>query len=138
MDEYALLVGSTVSFFRFQFFALANYVCVLVFSVPYPLTLCNVLFLNHLSYTDEHNERVFKATLAEIFLRENRLRYIIAIEMPKIETKGVTPSVDYSLLRKYSTVFYPRIFSTKCSNTQKIHVLHRDDYLKKMHYRKAV
>ncbi|KAM7343044.1 cilia- and flagella-associated protein 61-like [Cochliomyia hominivorax] len=104
-----------------------------------PLSTTNTCFLNTFVYNSDFNPKMIKELLCEIFYRENKLRYILIAECPDYSRYQGMPEPNYYCLEEFSVVFYPKCFSVNsCPNTQKLHVIMRDDMLPRMRYRKAL
>ncbi|XP_011293922.1 cilia- and flagella-associated protein 61-like isoform X1 [Musca domestica] len=106
---------------------------------PLPLSQGNTFFFNTFIYHRDYNPQLLQHVLCEIFQRENKIRYIIAVQCPEYGVKYPKDRPDYYCLEQFSTVYYPKCFSAiTCPNTEQIHVIRRDDVIPKMRYRRAL
>ncbi|XP_061388706.1 cilia- and flagella-associated protein 61-like [Musca vetustissima] len=104
-----------------------------------PLSQGNTFFFNCFIYHKDYNPQLLQYVLCEIFQRENKIRYILAIESPEYRYKYDKDRPDYYCLQSFSLVYYPKCFSAiTCPNTQRIYVIRRDDVIPKMRYRRAL
>ncbi|XP_075169794.1 cilia- and flagella-associated protein 61-like isoform X1 [Haematobia irritans] len=103
-----------------------------------PLNPSNSIFFNTFIYNKSYNPALLRKVLNEIFMRENKVRYIIAVQYPDYGFKKEKERPDYYCLEQFSTRFYPYCFSAiACPNPERIHVICRDDIIQKMSYRFA-
>ncbi|XP_073848569.1 cilia- and flagella-associated protein 61-like [Musca autumnalis] len=104
-----------------------------------PLSQGNTFFFNNFIYHKDYNPQLVQMVLCEIFQRENKIRYIIAVQCPEYGFKYEKDYPNYYCLEQFSSIYYPKSFSAiSCPNTQQIYVIRRDEVIPKMRYRRAL
>ncbi|XP_013110105.2 cilia- and flagella-associated protein 61-like [Stomoxys calcitrans] len=103
-----------------------------------PLNSGNTMFLNTFIYNKIHNPALLQEVLGEIFLRENKIRYVIVVQCPDYGFRNEKKRPDFYCVEQFCSTFYPHSFSaSSCPNSEQIHVVYRDDVIPKMRYRTA-
>ncbi|XP_052841054.1 cilia- and flagella-associated protein 61 isoform X2 [Drosophila gunungcola] len=110
-------------------------------TVRYCLTLSiswlNALFFNFCIYKSEYS-MVLVEIIKEVFYRENRVWYLIAVRTPLVRQPSHFMET-FDDLEKISQIFYPLEFCTeKNCNTQSLYIVDRFSVLPKITYRKAL
>jgi len=98
----------------------------------------NTLFFNYCIYARDHPNALLDV-LREVFYIENRITFVITVRMPELPHYSHYYAESFDDLQKYAKIFYPREFSIPPnSNTQSLYIIHRNNLLPRITYRKAL
>lgn len=107
------------------------------YSITVSISWLNTLFFTFCIYREDEPESLL-ALIREVFYRENRLLYLIAVRMPYL-AKHTHYIEHFDDLAKYCQIFYPREFSIESNaNTQSVFIVKRYGLLPAITYRKAL
>ncbi|XP_054738871.1 cilia- and flagella-associated protein 61-like [Anastrepha obliqua] len=105
----------------------------------YNLNRGDTMFFTRFIFFPKYNPTLLLRILNEFFHREFKIYYVVILEMPTDPNMPPEDTPCYDMLQGMSTILYPRNFSVQqCHNVQRIHIIHRNNVIERMRYRRAL